>query len=390
MPSAADLLIALNAAPDLGRAAACRLAQTAECWSHGSHGCPGRSRRRSAAAVGAELGVPAAAVEQARALAPEAARLAAAERRAARRAGARLLTLADDDYPARLRQLSLPPPVLYLRGELPAGPAIAIVGSRNADPYGLEAAGLFARALAAAGVAVVSGFARGVDAAAHVGALAGGGPTVAVLGCGVDVVYPRAHRALAAEVAARGALVSELPCGTQPRPFNFPVRNRIIAALAEGTLVVQAAARSGSLITARHALELGREVFALPGRIFDERSLGPNALLRDGAVPALHPKDLLAALPGFAAAGPRAGAGAAGGGGAGVGDDPPGAGAAPPLPGLKGRLLAHLPPGSQRSPEELAGLADAAVERVLGGLLELELAGWVRRHPGAVYGRNQC
>ena len=238
MPSPNDLLIALNAAPGLGRAVCCRLAQTLECWRAGRLDRPGSGS--AGAALAGAVGVPAEAVERARELAPRAAKLAAAERRAARRAGARLVTLLDTDYPERLRHLALPPAVLYLRGELPPGPAVAIVGSRNADPYGLEAAGLFAGALAAAGVVVVSGFARGVDAAAHQGALAGGGPTVAVLGCGVDVVYPVEHRALAAEVAGQGALVSELPCGTLPRPHHFPVRNRIIAALGLGTLVIQA------------------------------------------------------------------------------------------------------------------------------------------------------
>ena len=403
MPSPNDLLIALNAAPGLGRAVTCRLAQTLETWSLGR---PGSRTAGGAAALAGEAGVPAEAVERARALAPQAAKLAAAERRAARRAGARLVTLLDPDYPEPLRHLALPPPVLYLCGELSPGPAVAIVGSRNADPYGLEAAGLFARALAAAGVVVVSGFARGVDAAAHRGALAGGGPTVAVLGCGVDVVYPVEHRALAAEVAGRGALVSELPCGTLPRPFNFPVRNRIIAALALGTLVIQATPRSGSLITARHALELGREVFALPGRIFDERSLGPNALLRDGAILVQHPKDVLEAFDRITPSHPRppshpqgargesppasvdSSSGTAEAPAAGGGDGEGAAATDAPLPGLKGRLLTALAPGCQRSPEELAGLAGAGVDRVLGGLLELELAGWVRRYPGPLYGRR--
>jgi DNA processing protein len=309
------------------------------------------------------------------------------------------VTLLDGDYPERLRQLALPPPVLYLRGALPAAPAVAVVGSRNADPYGVEVATLFARSLAAAGVVVVSGFARGVDAAAHRGALAGGGSTVAVLGCGVDVAYPRGHGKLGAEVAARGALLSELPCGAPPLAHHFPVRNRIIAALAEGTLVVEATPRSGSLITARLALELGRDVYAVPGRIFDERSLGPNALLRDGALLAQHPKDVLEALPREARERLAAPGGDAGGPGGGPGGPDGDAGgrqggpggsadrAAAPLPGLRGRLLAALPPGCHRSPEALAAAAGAGVDRVLGALLELELGGWVRRHPGALYGR---
>jgi DNA processing protein len=395
-----DLLIALNADLDLARAAVCRLAQTLDRWH--------RRRRAEPERLGAELGVPAAAVERALAAACDAGRRAAAEQARAERAGARIVTCHEAAYPPLLRHLPLPPAVLYVRGALPDGPALAIVGSRRAGPYGLEAATLFARALAAAGVAVVSGFARGVDAAAHRGALAAGGVTVAVLGCGVDVDYPRGHRRLgAALVAGGGAVVSELPCGAEPRAWNFPVRNRIIAALALGTLVVEAAARSGSLITARHALELNRDVLAVPGRIFDERAMGPNTLIAAGAVPARHPRDILETLglPVAAGGGEAVGRAPAGGGGTasagGAADGPkdgssagaqPAEGdgtlAGPPLPALQGRLLAALVPGDPRPAEAIAAAAGVTVDRALAGLLELELAGWAQRYPGPAWGRK--
>jgi DNA processing protein len=292
--------------------------------------------------------------------------------------GARVLSRLDDDYPPALRHLPQPPPVLYCKGTLPrglvsgAGPAVAIVGSRNPSSYGREAAWLFGRDLARAGVTVVSGFARGIDAAAHRGALAGGGLTVAVLGCGLDVRYPRDHYrssgkpgGLAGEVVANGALLSELPLGAPPHKSHFPVRNRLIAALTQATLVVEAAVRSGSLITARCALDLGREVLAVPGRVFDDNAMGPNALLADGARPALHPRDVLAAL---------------------AIDVPEGApDAPPPLPGLGSRLWEALPQGATYGADELAARCAAPIDAVLAELLELELAGWIARLPGPVY-----
>jgi DNA processing protein len=370
--SARDLSIALTATPALSRAAVCRLAAELDRWAG-----PG-SRPLDPVERAAELGVPPTQLARALAVLPQARAVARRERERAERLGAHLLTLHDPGYPERLRQLSLAPPVLYIRGTLPAGPAVAIVGSRRADADGREVADLFARSLAAAGVAVISGFARGVDAAAHRGALAAGGATAAVLGCGLGVDYPAGHTALGEEIAASGAMVSEFPCGLPPRNWHFPVRNRIIAALADGTLVVQAAPRSGSLITARHALDLGREVWAVPGRIFDERSLGPNALIRDGACLVEHPRDLLETLGRPA---PR---------GATISPEMP---EVPPEPeretppGLAGAVLAALPRGATLLPEDVAVRAGLAVDQVLGTLLELELNGWVRRHPGGVYGR---
>ncbi len=194
----------------------------------------------------------------------------------------------DGAYPSGLADLAGPPAVLFTTSagrlsELCAQPAVAIVGARRASGYGLEVARSLGRGLAACGVTVVSGMALGVDAAAHAGALAGGGKTIAVLAGGADVAYPASKRALHREIAARGAVVSEMPPGFAPRRWGFPARNRIIAALAGVTVVVEAAERSGALITARAARELGREVGAVPGQITSPSAAGANALLRDGA-----------------------------------------------------------------------------------------------------------
>ncbi len=367
-PSRRELLIALNAAPEISRPAAYRLAEDLDRWF-------GAASPPEPLAGG--MGVPRAQIHKAMAVVKTAAAAAAGETTAAERLGGRIVTLEDSEYPLSLRQLSPPPPVLYLRGELPAGPAVAIVGSRRPDAYGREAAELFARTLAAAGVAVVSGFARGIDAAAHRSALASAeGRTVAVLGCGLGVDYPRGHVRLAGEIAARGALVTEFPCSAIPRAWHFPLRNRSIAALTGGTLVVQAALRSGSLITARHALDLGREVWAVPGRIFDESSLGANGLIREGAQLAQHPADLLEVLL------PRSASSLA------TQATLPlsGPGLEPPT-GLAGQVLAEIPPGSTRVAEEIAIRLDSSVERVLAALLELELSGWLKRLPGSAYGR---
>ena len=200
-----------------------------------------------------------------------------------------LLTLADEAYPAALLNTEDPPLLLYVIGDWPAvwPPAIAVVGSRNPTPQGLANARQFARSFAQAGLSVVSGLALGVDGAAHEGALegapAGQLATVAVLGTGLDQVYPHRHLDLAQRIARRGLLISEFPLGTPPLAPNFPKRNRIIAALSEGTVVVEAALRSGSLITARLALEQGRDVFAIPGSIHSPQARGCHLLLKQGA-----------------------------------------------------------------------------------------------------------
>ena len=358
----ADLLLALNAVPDVPRATLCRLALDVASW----HPAPARPLRELVAA----LGVPRRELERVYRTLAAAPALAAAERAGAAALEATVVTLADPGYPAAVRDLPLPPPVLYCRGELPPAPAVAIVGSRRATDYGREAAWLFARDLAREGVTVVSGFARGIDTAAHRGALDAPGRTVAVLGCGLGVPYPAGnHRELAAPIVhGGGAIVSELPLGAAASKLTFPVRNRIIAALGAATLVVEAAARSGSLITARCALELGREVLALPGRVFDETAMGCNALIADGARPALHPRDVLAEL--------------------GLATPPDAPPAPPPLPGLAARLWQELPPGVRRDAEELTGRCAAGADAVLAALLELELGGWVARLPGPVYARR--
>jgi len=192
---------------------------------------------------------------------------------------------ADAGYPPPLRAIADPPDLLHVLGDATAllSPAIAIVGSRQPTPSGRETAFEFARALAAAGLVVASGLAAGIDAAAHRGALAAGGRTVAVCGTGLDIVYPGTNAELASRIAAQGALVSEFPPGTRPLPHHFPRRNRLISGLALGVLVVEARHRSGSLITARLAAEQGREVFALPGSIHNPLARGCHRLIRDGA-----------------------------------------------------------------------------------------------------------
>jgi len=196
-----------------------------------------------------------------------------------------VLTLADPAYPPRLFDLADPPSVLYVRGNpnLLSAPSIAIVGSRNATPAGNDNAERFARALSTSGLTIVSGLALGIDAAAHRGGLAGRGSTIAVMGTGIDCIYPKRNEKIGEEIAAAGAIVSEFPIGTAPLPGNFPRRNRLIAGLCRGVLVVEAALASGSLITARLAAEIGRDVFAIPGSIHSPVSRGCHALIKQGA-----------------------------------------------------------------------------------------------------------
>lgn len=274
-----DLLCALNAELRIPRQALCRLA-----------------RRRldeprstvESLARGIEHEVVADTLRRARSV-------AATERERAAELGARIVTCLSEDYPPELLRLELPPPVLYLRGRLAPSTRLAVVGSRHADRWALDFAAEVAEAAARSGFPVVSGFALGVDIAAH-RAAAAVGSSVAVLGCGLLTRYPRAHVDFADELVERGAVVSELPLDAKALPHNFPVRNRIIAALARCTLVVQAAARSGALITARNAVEMGLDVLAVPGRPTDARSAGTNRLLRDGAHVVLEPADVLGLL----------------------------------------------------------------------------------------------
>lgn len=207
-----------------------------------------------------------------------------------------LLTCQDPDYPRLLRNIPDPPVLLYGRGERRFGEALAVVGSRAPSPTGKVAAETLSREVAAQGLTVVSGLARGIDAAAHRGALAAGGQTIAVLGCGIDRIYPRENARLYAQIVENGTLLSEYLPGSDPLPGHFPGRNRIISGLSRGTLVIEAAIDSGSLITAELALEQGREVFAVPGSIDRPTSAGPNQLIKDGAHPVTEAEDILAAL----------------------------------------------------------------------------------------------
>ena len=258
-------------------------------------------------------------------------------------------------YPPLLAELHDPPARLFLRGgpaELLARPAVAIVGARSCSSYGGHVARELARELAAAGVVVVSGLARGIDGEAHRGALAGGGITVAVLGCGIDRDYPRSHAELARRIAEEGLVVSEYPPGVEPAPWRFPARNRIIAGLARATVVVEARERSGALITADFALELGRDVFAVPGEITSALSAGTNDLLRQGAAPLLSADDVLGAI--------------------GLERAPPGPHAA--LSPAAEAVSAILRDGA-RAADELVRAVGLGSAEVAAALVELELAG---------------
>jgi DNA processing protein len=260
------------------------------------------------------------------------------------------------ELPPLLAAIHDPPSRLHLRGsgdpELLARPAVAIVGARACSAYGTHVARTFARELAAAGVVVVSGLARGIDAEAHRGALDAGGVTVAVLGCGIDRDYPAAHAQLAGRIAETGILVSEYEPGVEPAPWRFPARNRIIAGLCLATVVVEARERSGALISADFALEEGREVFAVPGEITSALSAGTNALLRLGATPATRAADVLEAL--------------------GLDTIVPAVHAT----GTAAELLALLADGAASS-DELVRRTSLASATVAAALTELELAGLV-------------
>ncbi len=211
------------------------------------------------------------------------------------RAGVQVLTWDDAEYPENLRTIDAPPPVLYVRGRLAPDDvwSVALVGTRRASAYGREVAHQLATELARAGVTVVSGLALGVDTVAHRAALEAGGRTVAVLGSGLDHIYPPDNRRLAAQMSEHGAVISEYPLGTRPEAGNFPPRNRVISGLSKGVVIVEAGARSGALITARFAAEQGRDVFAVPGSILHPGSAGCNELIQQGAIPLLAVGDVL-------------------------------------------------------------------------------------------------
>jgi DNA processing protein len=211
--------------------------------------------------------------------------------------GCRMIVMTDDEYPDLLHQLPDPPPYLFVKGTIPDIPAIAVVGSRNASSYGLSNARRLSRELVRCGACVVSGLAIGIDTSAHEGALAGGGPTIAVLGSGHGNIYPLRNRTLAESISKNGAVISEFPFFTAPDARNFPIRNRIISGMSLGTLVVEASLKSGSLITARLAAEQNRDVFAIPGSIQSSRSTGTHSLLRDGAKLVSTVQDIVEEIP---------------------------------------------------------------------------------------------
>lgn len=212
------------------------------------------------------------------------------------RCDARPLFLGDAGYPEALTEIEDPPPTLFVKGAIPLGPAVAVVGTRRATSYGRALARAFGAAVAAAGWVLVSGLARGIDGEAHRGSLDRSGAGIGVLGCGPDVVYPREHGDLAAALTGAGALVTEYPPGAAPLAWRFPPRNRIISGLAGAVVVVEAGVAGGALVTAARAVAQGREVFAVPGDVDRETSTGCNLLIRDGAIPVLGPADLVEAL----------------------------------------------------------------------------------------------
>lgn len=303
------------------------------------------------------------------------------EMEAARKTGCQLLTLADGDYPSLLKQIGEPPLVLYIRGhgELLSKHAVAIVGTRRPTAYGTSVTLRLASDLAQRGLVVVSGLARGIDSAAHRGALEGGGKTVAVLGTGADVIYPRENKKLAEKIVESGAVISEFPLGTSPSPQNFPIRNRIISGLSLGAVIIEAAEYSGSLITSRLALEQDREVFALPGNITSAQSFGPNHLIKQGAklvdswidvVEELPPAIRVQLLPpGEAAEG-----------------EPVAPGSASlfetSLTPDQKAVFAALRPDAALFVDSIFDEVTLPQPRILAALLELEMSGLIRQLPG--------
>jgi DNA processing protein len=290
--------------------------------------------------------------------------------------GARVLTFNDPHYPVRLKEIPFPPPLIIIKGEIKTEDslALAIVGTRGASYYGTKACRNLARDLAHRGVTVVSGLARGIDTAAHQGSLEGGGRTLAVLGCGLDVIYPPENRELYNRISEHGALVSEYLLGAPPEAHNFPRRNRLISGLALGVLVVEAGGKSGALITAQFALEQGREVMAVPGPITSPTSLGPHRLIQRWAKLVQDVEDILVELP-------QAGAPVRS-----EGDRPVETPVSPrpasfrvddPLLPLLGSEPLQL--------EELVQASDLPVPEVMSRLTLLELQGLVRELPGKCY-----
>lgn len=337
------------------------------------------------AALAALPGIAAAAGVADYAPCPEA--VAAAELRAARDCGARMIAIGQPDYPADLMDLPDPPPILWARGDMAAlaAPRIAIVGARNASSLGTRMARALAEDLAKEGYVIVSGLARGVDAAAHAATLDTG--TIAVMAGGVDMLYPAENAALAEDITRRGLRLSEQPMGLQPQARHFPRRNRLVSGLARAVVVVEAAGRSGSLITARTALDQGREVLAVPGHPMDGRSAGCNMLIRDGARLVRNAADVIEALPPLDRPGTQAE----------LPLEPAAPAAAPPPPAprppqrrslretaeLHSAILARLSP-SPVAEDQLIRDIGGAPREVAPVLVDLELSGQVERQAGGL------
>ncbi len=278
-----------------------------------------------------------------------------------------VVSLESREYPSLLRQIADPPPVLFYRGKLPLPQQLllAVVGSRKATAYGKQVTAGFAKGLALAGVGVVSGLALGIDAQAHRRCLDYGGYTVAVLGCGTDVVYPASHRELYNDIATKGCLVSEFPPGTPPHSNNFPRRNRIISGLCRGVVVVEAAIKSGAMITVGYALEQGRDVYAVPGNITSPASAGCNQLIDQGARPALHVNQIIHDCGLVAVASESS---------------PEGRG------GMEQEILEKID-GQGVSLDELSHSTGLPGSVLLAHLVTLELQGLILRLPGQKYAR---
>jgi len=299
------------------------------------------------------------------------------EKERVRRKGYVLLTIEDPDYPSYLKEIPGPPGVLYCEGRTASlrQPSVAVVGSRRPTFYGRAVAENLARGLASRGCVVVSGLAVGIDAAAHRGAL-GEGETVAVLGCGIDVRYPRENRSLAREIAEKGAVVSEFPLGTKPERGNFPIRNRIISGLSLGVVVVEAAAKSGSLITAGFALDQNREVMAVPGNITSDASRGANRLIKEGARLVENWEDAAAGLPAPWAEKILAEK-------SGKAEN-----SRVLLSDAEKNLLELIPADGVIEADELLEKTEHSVPGFLALLLELELKGVIIQHPGRLFQRR--
>ena len=279
------------------------------------------------------------------------------------------VTLADPEYPELLKQIVDPPPALFFRGNLALAqkPSVAMVGSRRASPYAVNAAEHLARQLVSAGITIVSGLARGVDSAAHAAALDAGGTTIAILGTGIDVVYPRSNRRLFRAVEERGLILTEFPPGTPPLPANFPIRNRVISGISLATVIVEATSRSGSLITARTAAEQNREVAAVPGPIFSPGSEGTHRLIQYGAKLVHDANDILEELRGDFKL-PKD-----------VAPPPPASPLAEVLEVFRKEEATHIDAAAERLRRPIASVSEA--------VLQLELGGWLRALPGARYVR---